>query len=245
MISTKMTDSKIAFIHIPKNAGTYVNEAVEGIEFIRGRFVGNRNEKCYCGGYYGQEHEGKTNIPANRVEEDFKDTIVFSSFRNPWDWIISWNYEVQARFFWKDFSSIEERTKYVLNTSYDELKWPGQRLIYFGLWSTSGRFMPDYMLRLEDFDNQLKQFADLFGLEVKPIPRRQVADGKVGYRKYYSDNLAELVYQTYKREIDLFGYDFDKGYIGGVFGNSIEVSKEVKNKVKYYFEEDKLEVLND
>ena len=51
--------------------------------------------------------------------------------------------------------------------------------------------------------------ADAFGLQYsRGKPQRVGPPGD--YRSYYTDELTDLVHRTWKREIDLFGFEFDK-----------------------------------
>jgi hypothetical protein len=56
--------------------------------------------------------------------------------------------------------------------------------------------------------------------------------------------LIEIVYRTWGRELDLFGYDFD-GIKPGPNSYYQAVSVESKNQVKYFWESDKLVSCNE
>ena len=57
------------------------------------------------------------------------------------------------------------------------------------------------------------------------------------YRKYYNDDLIELVYETWGRELKLFGFDFNNR----IFNNAIlkrDIDSQTKQKISYSYKDD-------
>jgi hypothetical protein len=72
-----------------------------------------------------------------------------------------------------------------------------------------GRVIVDFVGRYERLEEDYGQVLDRVGLSRKPLPRLRVAGDRKDYRRYYSDDTAELVLRHYRADIERFGYRFE------------------------------------
>ena len=106
-------------------------------------------------------------------------------------------------------------------------------------FSTSGELMVDWFCMNESLDEDVARLARAKRLIYRRQPKQRVGVRR-DYRTYYDAELIELVYQTWGRELALYGYDFD-----GPTGNGLltgRVSKAVKRGVRYTWADDTLTV---
>jgi hypothetical protein len=71
----------------------------------------------------------------------------------------------------------------------------------------NGKLVADYIGRFEEFDKSVKVLQKKLSLgEIKHI---NSSEDKKDYRDFYTEELAEIVYKRYKKDIEAFGYDKD------------------------------------
>ena len=88
----------------------------------------------------------------------------------------------------------------------------GDRLIWFvpqmdWLSDGQGRLLVRYLLRFENLEWDWIRFAEKHSLTVK-LPRRNMSHRKRDYRAYYSAETKKLVGETYREDLEAFGYVF-------------------------------------
>jgi len=80
--------------------------------------------------------------------------------------------------------------------------------MFWQLFDENGNCMVDYILRVECLDNDLLDFCSI--LNIIPNFGRKVNDSiHDDYRIYYTDRLIDIVNQKCKKELNMFGYDFN------------------------------------
>ena len=100
--------------------------------------------------------------------------------------------------------------------------------------------MPDWVARQETLDDDLREMTEFLGLDYHRREPQRV-EKHDDYRKYYDDSLIDLVYQTWGRELDLFGYNFDQVDISSaLLGNHVDET--IKKSIHYDWSTDKLDV---
>lgn len=188
------------FIHIPKAAGISVNQSLFGN--LGG---GHKDLRWYYDRY-----------PLNTVEKYFKFTFV----RNPWDRLFSaYNFlrkgginELDKDFYNKVLHNYPDFNDFVAN-------WVSESNIY-----TYTHFIPqfEYLIDKNDkinvnfigkFENieedfiQIMKIAKLSG-DKKLMTLNKTSENKLNYKDYYSLESIEKVRNIYKRDIELFKYEF-------------------------------------
>ena len=68
----------------------------------------------------------------------------------------------------------------------------------------------DFVGRFEQLAQDYGQMQKHAGVDFPPLPHRLRTQGPNEYLEMYNDRCIELVGRRYARDIDLFGYDFDR-----------------------------------
>ena len=191
----------IVFIHIPKAAGTSINEA------LYGRFMGH--------------------VHASDVQRwaspQVKALPSFAVTRNPWDRLVSaYRFarlgrgiggKVQAgvrrpeQYRTAEFATFETFVADWL-AARDVERLDG---IFQPQWpfvcNSSGNVVVDHLGRVENLDPTIEFIRRATGLSVE-LHRSNQSGESADYRDFYTPALVELVGSIYRRDVQLFGYDF-------------------------------------
>lgn len=192
----------IVFVHIPKAAGTSINQA------LFGRFMGHARA-------IDIERWGSPELKA---------LPSFAVSRNPWDRLVSayrfarrgrgLGGEVQA-WVWKpeqyQVSSCETFERFVLEWlapkdvfSVDPMFRPQSQFVC----DDAGRILVDHMGRLEDMDPTLEFIESAVG-RVPKIRQANSSGKRVDYRTFYTPDLVDAVGKIYRVDVERFGYRFE------------------------------------
>jgi hypothetical protein len=232
------------FLHVPKTGGTYVarNKGVLTPIFDMNHAV--LAEMPYTGNPDYPPTPGYSSdmrMDISLVNKPYR--LCFATVRNPYDWFVSYWFHVKADplnpdYIWaqKGFDS------FVRMLAEKNTGWPSNRqLLYFAFFSYEGNFIVDRLIHQENLDTELDEFAneskDLWYQKSDNKPKVSIGRN-LDYRPYYSDPLVELVKKVWGRDLYLFGYDYENGKVRGIFDKVID--NELKNKVKYIWDTDKL-----
>ena len=185
---------KVIFIHIPKNAGTSIVEAME----------------MYDEGHHKFDYYQK-NYP-DKWETYTKIAVI----RNPLDRTVS-NYEYSKldESYWHSFTN---KAPYGPHPDYEMLKdidffkcvnllYEDRSLFKHQGWdfqypyviNSKKEFAVDYLIKYENIEEELKK---LFNIELKKINQ----SNHKNYKDYYNENLIEKIYQIYKKDFKTFNF---------------------------------------
>lgn len=153
------------------------------------------------------EHPIGIHYPTKLYSRYFK----FSFVRNPWDRLVScWHDKVvhsnYFRFSEAELAEIQTFAGFVKFVSGLDVETcdPHLRL--------QCRLMDlnhiDYLGRLESLNTDLSKIFYILGITLENIEARNVSFGKSHYHAYYDKALIEKVYQLYRRDIQIFDYDY-------------------------------------
>ncbi len=241
----------LAYIHIPKTGGTYLaqlesdkNPVISPIRHLG--HVCIVEDKTAPSVY---PPEGFTN-PHIMEKKELRDYFIVSTVRNPFAFLVSYashaggwnpNYRDTCHY---DYSNANKSFDYLLKTIADrEHPWPSRKFIHFQLFCDSGDFLADWLNRTETLDNDLRDLARYLNINYRKRPKQRIGSNK-DYRVYYNDELIDLVRQTWRDELELFGYDFD-GIKGGSLSFKRRISRREKESVKYFWKDDCLAIHED
>lgn len=187
---------KVIFIHIPKNAGTSIVEALE-----------MKDEGHHKYDYYQKNYPDK-----------WKEYLKIAVIRNPWDRTVS-NYEYSKldESYWHSFTN---KTPYgphpdynlIKNLTFSEcvnllfedrtlFKHHGWDFQYPYVINVNKEIVVDKLIKYENLDSELKE---LFNIELKKINQSNHKD----YKEYYNDDLIDKVSLLYKKDIKIFNFNF-------------------------------------
>jgi len=213
-------DHKFIFIHIPKCGGTAIERSF-GFDPYK------QNKQALIGQtrLYGRkiwlQHLTKKKLhhflPLAKINSYFK----FAFVRNPWARMvseISWmlSVSVHAKDLKKHFDiteiSQDSVLKYLTNKSItkahhflDEMPAISQ---YDHLMDIDGQIRMDYIGKLENVQSDMDKICEKINVKPFKIPTRN-ASKHDDYRKYYTDETQELLYNRYQQDIEVFNYQFN------------------------------------
>ena len=211
---------RFLFVHIAKTGGTSVRSALQRLRwrdpwywpmFLCSRFS------------HWSGHRLATKLPRHAKivaakellpEEFFRQLFKFAFVRNPWDLqVSSFHHILRERPHYlgghEDFASFlrwkldpARPYQYHLDTSIE--------LQTDYLIDLRGEVIVDYIGRYESLEADFNRACQRIGIRPPPLPhRRQARDRRADYRSYYTDDTAELVLETFRKDVELLGYRFD------------------------------------
>ena len=239
------------FLHIPKTGGTYLNQA-ETCWQQRKPVI---DPLVSLGHATLLDHRQPVppNYPPQGLGHEFskdaaslRNKFVVTTVRNPFDWLVS--YAGHAGGWTPRYRNTDHYDYDLANRDFGDLiraiadrqdPWPSRRFLYMQAFSSSGALMVDWVCKNESLDDDLRQLASAKRLAYHQRPKQRVGKRR-DYRSYYSDTLIDLVYQTWGRELALYGYHFDGPTSDGLLVGA--VSKQVKQAVRYTWADDQLSI---
>ena len=206
------------FIHIAKTGGTSVRAALNHLRWrdpwYLPQFICSKLSHL-TGHRLGSKFPRHAKAIAAREmlpKEFFDQLYKFAFVRNPWDLQVS------------SFHHIRRERPHLMSGTDDFesfLKWKlnPQRPYQYHI-DTSIERQSDYLIDLHgtvivNFIGRYENLQDDFhqvcrDVNIKPIdlPYKRQATDRENYRQYYNDDTAELVAAHFRRDIELFGYEF-------------------------------------
>lgn len=207
------------FVHIAKTGGTSVRAALAPLRWrdplywpaflcsrlshLTGHRIASKLPR------HAKVIAAKEMLPHEVFEKLFK----FAFVRNPWDLqVSSWHHIRRERPHLltgiEDFSTFirwkldpERPYQYHIDTSIE--------LQSDYLKDLSGRIIVDFIGRYENLQEDFDQVCRTIGIAPRQLPHKRQAKNRSDYRKYYTDEIAELVARHFKPDIEAFGYTFD------------------------------------
>lgn len=177
----------IVFIHVPKTAGTTINEA------LFGHFMGH--------------------VRASDIERwgsrAVKPLPRFAVVRNPWDRVVS-AYRFEKG--WggagvPEFNTFESfLTRWLEPRDRCKLNYVHQPQCQF-VCDASGKSLVDHVGRFENLDATVAYLRTAVP-DLPPIGHSNPSGAPVDYRQFYTKALADLVGRIYADDVRLFGYRF-------------------------------------
>jgi hypothetical protein len=243
--------NKLAYIHIPKTGGSYLGQlesdlrpVVSSVYYLGHVYVVDKAGVPNAI-YYPRDlkHSNKNVILLPKIER----YLVVSTVRNIFDWLVSYaghaggwtpRYRNPEHY---DFEAANKSFDFLLKTIANrEDLWPNRKFIHCQLFCNNGQLIIDWLNRAETLDNDLAALASLARVKHNPRPKQRVGKRR-DYRKYYTDSLVELVYETWGRELKLFGYEFEHPESSsGLL--SREINPQTKESILYSWSDDQLSV---
>lgn len=200
---------KFIFIHVYKVAGTSITKAlnnynVNSIYMFRPyRFLSSKYPGIFPNPY--KRHisaiELKNKLPSHVFNEYFK----FGFVRNPWDWHLSlYSYTLMKKGHHqaKQFRNLGSFEAYV--------KWLSTR----NKITLQKDFFYDHEVKLVDFIGKMENLNEDFAkvcrkinVNMVDLPHLNKSNDKK-YQEFYNEKTKNLIYRIYKKDIELFEYEF-------------------------------------
>lgn len=182
------------FVHVPKTAGTSI---------VRTLGIPRIHQTAY---------DIRGRIGARRWEQKFK----FAFVRNPWDRAVSSFHFAAAR------NRGLANSRYISLTFSDWLRlaYVERHPLYFDFphpfspqydWISDfeDKIIVNFIGRFENLQQDFSTICERIGRRAIVLPHHGASKHK-DYRDYYKDKDVEIIAKWYKKDIDHFGYAFDR-----------------------------------
>ncbi len=200
-------DNQFIFIHIPKNAGTSIARTL---------------------GLKVTSHHTSQEI-ANLIGNKYQDFFKFCFVRNPWDRFLSlYNYARLKESYYH--SAINpEKALYGKHLDYDLLSsaslkecayylmegklkhdhcWNQWNPQYTWIVNDTGKIIVDYIGHVEKMKENFTFITKRLGITNEIVYKNTSSQKKVFYRDCYDLETKKIVEEFYKKDIEIFGYEF-------------------------------------
>lgn len=188
---------KCVFVHIPKNAGLSV---------------------CYTlFGNAGGSHRKIVDYKQIFSPNTFKSYYKFTFVRNPWDRLVSTFFFLkkggltEKDKIWADanLSGFLDFKDFVRNWLTEEninnsLHFQHQHIF---LEDENGNIAIDFIGRFENIDEDFKTITDKLNIR-RTLIKTNTSKREMDYSNYYDEETKEIVNILYKKDIELFNYEF-------------------------------------
>ncbi|MET0071022.1 MAG: sulfotransferase family 2 domain-containing protein [Candidatus Thiodiazotropha sp.] len=208
------------FVHIAKTGGTSVRAALQSLRWrdpwYYPMLICSRLSHL-SGHRLGSKFPRHSRIVAAREmlpEQFFEQLFKFAIVRNPWDLQVSSYHHIRRErphliAHIEDFDHFirwkldpERPYQYHVDTSIQS------QLDY--LVDLQGKILVDFIGHYETLDRDFNEIIRRIGVKQLQLPhKRKATDRGKDYRSYYSDQLAALVGDYFRRDIEALGYSFD------------------------------------
>jgi hypothetical protein len=207
------------FVHIAKTGGTSVRAALASLRWRDPMYIPQfiASRLSHATGHriasklprHARIIAAKEMLPRELFEKLFKFTFV----RNPWDLqVSSWHHLKRERphlvEHMPDFESFlrwkldpERPYQYHIDTSIEH------QVDY--LKDLDETVLVDFIGKYESLQEDYEEACRRIGIKPPSLPHKRQAKDRKGYRGYYNDDLAALVMEHFKEDIETFGYSFD------------------------------------
>lgn len=204
------------FIHIPKTAGTSIENAIWGDDWTQ------RTEEqlwmgAVCPGYNKYQSGGLQHLLATQIRQEvgtdvFNDYYKFSITRNPWDKVVSQYLYVKTR---RDIQKMMGLPRWLTFRAYvnalvekHDLHVQSMEQFQF-LYGAENQLLVDFVGRFDTLDADFQHIVSVLGLGPLSLPHAmQSQRKKKAYQHYYSSKTKQIIATLYRRDIDLFDYAF-------------------------------------
>ena len=142
---------------------------------------------------YGSKHITIQQVQKGlcKRQKDIKDFLKIGVVRNPFSRVIS---------FW----SWSPKYK---NLSFSDCLKYANFSGYFHSFVLDGEFVMDYVIKLENLQEDFNIVCDKIGIPQQKLPHKNKSKHK-HYTEYYDDETRQIVAEKYAKDIEMFGYEF-------------------------------------
>ena len=151
-----------------------------------------------------RDHARPFDIIKEIGEEKWDRYFKFAVVRNPWDRLVSM-YSLQKKE--KRANAID--FKQWLEESWKHKKWDGNsKQDQFHQVSLNGKICLDFLIRFENLQGNFDHVCKELGVELV-LSHLNKSDHQ-HYSNYYDDDMVEFVRKWHKRDIEEFGYEYNR-----------------------------------
>ena len=207
---------KIIFIHIPKCAGSSIEEYF-GVKPFKWKYPNYENLTGWCPKRKIHLHHATAEQLLNTglvKEEDWDSYFKFAIIRNPWSRAVSDYYWFnRSKIIKTGFSSYlkgEGRLKKEM-TNKDVKEYRGDHLLpQCDFIKINNKIVVDKIIRLENLKEEFGELKKELNLPKKALPHSKKANKHYDhYSEFYFDKEIEMIRDKYKKDIQEFNYHFE------------------------------------
>lgn len=202
-------DHECIFVHIPKCGGSSIEEILwpspRSEEDLWGGLVDRYHNKYQTGGL---QHLLARQIRTEVGPEVFRRYYKFSMVRNPWDRVVSQFLFMGKRPDLREYLGMaraDPLQRYLeLIVKRIHVQWEEQHRF---VCDEKGDLLVDAVGRFERFEEDVREALGKLNVTVKDVPHLRKSERRP-YRDYYTDRTRYMVESIYRRDIELFKYQF-------------------------------------
>ncbi len=209
---------KFLFVHIAKTGGTSIRAALNRYRFrdpyFIPRFVCSKLSALF-------DHRLGVKIPRHAKavaamemlpRELYNSLFKFAFVRNPWDLQVSSYHHIlrERPHLIKHIDNFEEFLEWKLDPTrpYHYIIDTSITLQSDYVVDLHGELIVDFIGRYERLEKDFKEACRQIGIEAPKLPHRRKAGDRRPYQEYYNRRTRELVARRFRRDIEIFGYEF-------------------------------------
>jgi chondroitin 4-sulfotransferase 11 len=209
---------KLVFVHIQKTGGSTVHRLLqERIPDIR--TIAPRHEIAVRG------------MPKVEAWDEY---YKFAFVRNPWDRLVSW-YSMVTKFprrgneLWKYVHDNSSNFREFIYNCTDEVEI--KRGIYYSfaynqldyVTDENGNMLVDFIGSLENFDADVHEVFSRIGIDLETVPHKNRSRHQ-HFSTLYTPDTEMIVRERFKRDIEYFGYEFERPDTSPEAGSGAQLS---------------------
>ena len=178
-----LEDHKLIFIHIIKTAGSSIERLYESSE---------------------SDHRTAQSYLSKLGKEEYDSYFKFTIVRNPWDKMVS-------QYFFNGHKWTPEGTSF---KEYIRMFGNGTQVSTFSpfhlpyISDINGNIIVDYIGYFEKLQESFDIVCHEVGLPIVKLPHHKKSKHQ-DYRELYDDESKDIVFRRFKKEIEMFGYQFN------------------------------------
>ncbi len=196
------------FIHIYKNAGTSISNALLSFTAPSWQLKTNRLWKKLGVTYLDVNPYHAHSTASELIEKigpyTFDKYFSFAIVRNPWDWQVS-----LYTFMRQDKNHYQHELAQSFRNFDEYLNWRCSYEVHYQkdfVYSKDGAQLVDFIGRYENLERDFSIICSRIGV-CTSLPKLNVSKTR-HYRTYYNDKTVQMVANTFAPDIQLFGHDF-------------------------------------
>ena len=180
---------KFIFIHIPKCGGSSVENLL---------------------GWRGTRHSTMEFYMKKYASLNLNEYYKFTFVRNPWARLVSW-YIYHIKFKTSYPRYFKEWVKTGMKSHWNKVDgsyWGDKDPINCQSWIADEK-QYNFIGKLENLQQDFDIVCDKIGIPQQQLPHKNATKHK-HYTEYYDDETREIVAEKYAKDIEQFGYEFEK-----------------------------------